>query len=218
MKKTIVALLLVTVTASAFAQSDKYEKAMAPKIAALDTTRNSTALQDLANSFERIATTEKQQWLPYYYAALAQTNYGYSKLESDMRGDAAVIDPIAEKAEALLTEAEKLSPNNSEIFIVRKMINTLHMVVDPQNRYMTYGPAAAQALETAKKLNPDNPRVYLLEGQDKYFTPEQFGGSKEEAKQLFETAMQKYDTFKTENALAPNWGRGMVQYFTTQVK
>ena len=216
MKKTIVALLLVSVTASAFAQSDKYEKAMTPKIAALDTTRNSTALQDLANSFERIATTEKQQWLPYYYAALAQTNYGYSKLESDMRGDAAVIDPTAEKAEALLTEAEKLSPNNSEIFIVRKMINTLHMVVDPQNRYMTYGPAAAQALETAKKLNPDNPRVYLLEGQDKYFTPEQFGGSKDEAKQLFETAMQKYDTFKPENALAPNWGSKTVQYFLSQ--
>jgi hypothetical protein len=215
MKQTFPMLLLM-LAVTAGAQSNKYESAMQPKIAVLDTTRNPATLQDLSNSFERIANTEKQQWLPYYYAALAQTNFGYSKLDNNMGGDPAVIDPIADKAETLLTEAEKLSPNNSEIFIVRKMINTLHMIVDPQNRYMTYGPAAQQALETAKKLNPENPRVYLLEGQDKFFTPEQFGGSKEEAKKLFQTAMQKYDSYKPENALAPDWGSKTVQYFLSQ--
>lgn len=211
-------LLLVTFTTMAFAQSEKYVSAMQPRIAVLDTTRNSATLQDLSNSFERIATAEKDQWLPYYYAALAQTNFGYSKLEGGMSGDPAVIDPIAEKAETLLNEAEKRSPNNSEIFVVRKMIASLRMLVDPQNRYMTYGPAAQQALETAKKLNPDNPRVYLLEAQDKYFTPEQFGGSKDEAKKLFDTSLQKYDTFKPENGLVPNWGKPVVQYFLGQYK
>jgi hypothetical protein len=189
---------------------------MQPNIAALDTTRNSATLQDLANSFERIATAEKTQWLPYYYAALAQTNLGYTKMNSNMTGDAAVLDPIAGKAEGLLNEAEKLSPNNSEIFIVRKMIASLRMLVDPQNRYMTYGTAAQTALEMAKRLNPENPRIYLLEGQDKFFTPEQYGGSKEEARKLFETAMQKYSAFKPENALTPNWGRGMLKYFMAQ--
>jgi hypothetical protein len=44
---------------------------------------------------------------------------------------------------------------------------------------MQYGPKAQEALETARKLNPNNPRVVdLLEGQDKFYTPEQFGGSK----------------------------------------
>jgi hypothetical protein len=216
MKKTTLLLLLATFATTVFAQSDKYVTAMQPNIAALDTTRNSATLQDLANSFERIATAEKTQWLPYYYAALAQTNLGYTKMNSNMTGDAAVLDPIAGKAEGLLNEAEKLSPNNSEIFIVRKMIASLRMLVDPQNRYMTYGTAAQTALEMAKRLNPENPRIYLLEGQDKFFTPEQYGGSKEEARKLFETAMQKYSAFKPENALTPNWGRGMLQYFMAQ--
>jgi cytochrome c-type biogenesis protein CcmH/NrfG len=86
------------------------------------------------------------------------------------------------------------------------------------NRYMQYGPVAQQALETAKKLNPENPRAYLLEGQDKFFTPEQYGGSKEEAKKLFEEALKKYEAFKPATAIDPNWGRGTTQYFLGQIK
>ena len=71
---------------------------------------------------------------------------------------------------------------------------------------------------SAKKLNPENPRVYLLEGQDKFYTPEQYGGSKSEAKQLFEQATKKYDSFKPASDIDPNWGRGMIQYLMTQMK
>ena len=217
MKKISFLIPVLLVSVLSYAQSDKFVKAMEPKIAMLDTTRNGAVLLDLSNGFERIATAEKTQWLPYYYAALAQTNLGYSKLNPDnMSGDPSMIDPIADKAEALLAEAEKLSPNNSEIFVVRKMTNSLRMLVDPQNRYMQYGPAATAALETAKRLNPENPRPYLLEGQDKFYTPEQYGGSKEEAKKLFDTAMQKFASFKPENALSPKWGQGITQYFIAE--
>lgn len=219
MKKMISLSLLALITVSAFAQNEKYVKAMEPKIAVLDTTRNADALKDLANSFERIADAEKTQWLPYYYAALAQVNSGFLLMDpqNGMSGGAAdKMDPIADKAEALLNKAEAIQKDNSEIYVVKKMIATLRMMADPQNRYMTYGPQAQQALETAKKLNPENPRVYLLEGQDKFYTPEQFGGSKEEAKKLFETAMQKYGSFKPENALAPRWGQNITQYFIAE--
>ena len=73
-------------------------------------------------------------------------------------------------------------------------------------------------LDEAKKTNPDNPRVYLLEAQDKYFTPEQFGGSKEEAKVLFEKAQKLYETFKPETSIHPNWGKNQVAYFLSQYK
>jgi hypothetical protein len=50
---------------------------------------------------------------------------------------------------------------------------------------MTYGPEAQAMLDEAKKLNAENPRVYILEAQDKYFTPEQFGGSKRRSESSF---------------------------------
>jgi hypothetical protein len=92
------------------------------------------------------------------------------------------------------------------------------MLADPMSRYMTYGPQAAEALELAKKYNPENPRAYYLEGQDKLFTPEQFGGSKEDAKKLFELALQKFESNKPENALMPNWGKNSTEYFLSMAK
>ena len=98
------------------------------------------------------------------------------------------------------------------------MIASLRMMADPMSRFLQYGPVAEEALTMATKLNPANPRVYLLQGQDKFFTPEQYGGSKKEAKKLFEEALKRYDTFKPFSELEPNWGRRSAQYFLNQIK
>ena len=194
---------------------DKYLKAMQDKVVAIDSTRNPESLKDLSNSFERIADAEKTQWLPYYYAALAEVNAAYM-LSQAKPGMAATTDPMADRAEQLLLKAEALNKDNSEIYIVKKMIATLRMTADPMNRYMQYGPQAQEALEKAKQLNPNNPRIYLLEGEDKLFTPEQYGGSKTEAKTLFEEALKKYDAFKPATSIDPDWGRNTTQYFLSQ--
>ena len=218
MKKVFLLAIGIVVAATGLAQSEKYTKAMEAKVAAFDTTRSAEALKDLGNGFERIAEAEKTQWLPYYYAALAHVNSGYFLTGGQMGGMTQTLDPIAEKAEQLIGKAEALSKDNSEIYVVKKMIATLRMMGDPMSRYMQYGPQAQEALATAKKLNPENPRVYLLEGQDKYYTPEQFGGSKTEAKALFELALTKYEAAKPASALDPKWGRGTTQYFLSQIK
>ena len=128
------------------------------------------------------------------------------------------IDPLADKAQELISKAEALTKENSEIYCLKKMIATTRMMADPMNRYMTYGPVAAEALQKAKSLNPENPRVYLLEGQDKFYTPEQFGGSKTEAKALFEQSLKKYDSYKPETDIHPQWGKSQVLYFLGQIK
>ena len=219
MKKGFFLGICLMALTAVFAQSEKYTKTMEAKVQAFDTTRNADALKDLGNAFERIAEAEKTQWHPYYYAALAHVNAGYFSMGGQMGGGGAQkVDPIADKAEQLISKAEALSKDNSEIFVVKKMIATLRMMGDPMTRYMQYGPQAQQALETAKKLNPENPRVYLLEGQDKFYTPEQFGGSKSEAKNLLEQALKKYEAFKPASTIDPTWGQRTTQYFLSQIK
>ena len=186
-------------------------------VPAVDSTRDHDALIALANSFERIATAEKTQWLPYYYAALTEVNAAYM-MSLGKQGMAATTDPMADRAETLINKADALSKDNSEIYVVKKMIATLRMMADPMNRYMQYGPQAQQALETAKKLNPENPRIYLLEGEDKFYTPEQYGGSKTEAKALFEEALKKFDAYKAPSPIDPVWGRPTTQYFLSQIQ
>lgn len=217
MKKIILSSMLFLCLVTSFAQSEKYMNAMKEKIAMADTLRDVPALNDLSAAFERIAEAEKTQWQPFYYAAYTQV---YAALMMGMGGqvDATQTDPLADRAEQLLNKAEALSKDNSEIFVVKKMIATARMMADPMNRFMQYGPIAQEALATAKKLNPENPRVYLLEGQDKFYTPEQFGGSKTEAKKLFEEALKKYESFKPAGDLDPAWGKNVVLYFISQIQ
>ncbi|HUC79840.1 MAG TPA: hypothetical protein VMR70_02955 [Flavisolibacter sp.] len=212
MKKIVLLFAGALLFSTTFAQDEKYTLAIQSKLAAIDTARKAEDLLALSAAFERIADAEKTKWLPYYYAALTQVNAAYSA-SPNMQPEAAKTDPMADKAAAFINKADALSPNNSEIYVVKKMIATLRMMADPMNRYMQYGPAAEEALQTALKLNPENPRVYLLQAQDKFYTPEQFGGSKEEAKKLFEQAKKKYASFKPATDLEPTWGQPMTDYY-----
>lgn len=217
MKKQFFALAILTAFClGASAQDDKFMKAMEPKVQAIDSVRTPAELLALSAAFERIADAEKTKWHPYYYAALTQVNAAYF-MSTTGQLEASKTDPIADKAEALINKADALNANNSEIYVVKKMIASLRMMADPMTRWQTYGPQAEQALQTAMKLNPENPRVYILQAQDKYYTPEQFGGSKTEAKKLFEEANKKFASFKPASTIDPNWGRSSVAYFMSEL-
>lgn len=217
MKKQFLFLTACFIALASFSQSEKYTKAMEQLVPAVDTTHSVDGLNTLANSFQRIADAEKNQWLPYYYAALANVSSAFVMSAGQM-GMADKTDPIADKAETLLNKAEELSKDNSEIYCVKKMIASLRLIGDPQNRYMTYGPASEEALNKAKSLNPANPRATLLEAQDKLFTPEQFGGSKTEAKKLFEETIKKFEAFKPETSIHPSWGLTQAKYLLSEIK
>jgi len=219
MKKILFVMLVSLMATATFAQSEKYIKAMEAKIAMLDSNNSADAWKELANSFERIAEAEKTQWLPYYYASYAIVMIGYGSMPQDgsMGDNSSITDPYADKAESLLNKALALTTANTEIYCVKKMVHSLRMMGNPMSRYMTEGTKATEALAKAKELNASNPRIYILEAQDKFYTPEQFGGSKAEAKILFEKAKGLFDTYKTESTIAPNWGRSQVWYFLSQL-
>jgi len=106
-----------------------------------------------------------------YYAALAQTWIGW-------RPDLKDKDANAEKIRAYLAKAEALD-KNSELYAVENMSYTQEMLVDPQSRYMTKGKDAATSLQKGMQLDPNNPRLYYLQGMSIFGTPPQFGGGKD---------------------------------------
>lgn len=220
MKKVLFLLLAVTAFTAANSQSEKYVKAMESKVAMLDSNNTPDAWKDLANAFERIGDAEKTQWLPYYYASFCNVMAGYGLMPQDgsMGDNSAAIDPVADKAEQLINKAAELAGENSEVYCIKKMVYSLHMMGNPMSRYMTDGTKASEALAKAKSLNENNPRIYILEGQDKYYTPEQYGGSKDEAKKLFEKANEIFMVSKPGSSIEPQWGRNQVSYLLSQYK
>src|SRR4030095_2685297 len=170
MKQISFLLIAVAISTATFSQSERYTKAMESNIAKLDSTITPQACADLANSFQRIADAEKNQWLPYYYAAYSNIMNGYMMMANQNTGMADKLDPLAAKAEELISKAEGLTKENAEIYLVKKMISGLKMMGDPQTRWQTEVPIAEAALNKAKSLEPNNPRIFILEGQDKFYT------------------------------------------------
>lgn len=213
MKKSILFAAFILLAISTFAQSEKYVAAMKNNIAAIDTSfRNPANLLSLANNFERIATAEKTQWLAYYYAALCQVNYTY------MEQDKSKVDAIADKATSLIDKADSLQPNNSEISCIKSMIASSHMMVNPMQRYMEYGPESASNIEAAMHQDPTNPRPEYLKGQGLKYTPEQFGGGCAAAKPVLQASLDKYKNFKPASELHPNWGKQRVEQMISECK
>jgi hypothetical protein len=207
MKKLNLFLLSVIFLAAANAQSDKYADAMKKNLSMFDSAKTTADFQAMAASFERIGDAEKTQWLPYYYAGLALTTAGWQDPKLDKETN-------AEKVKALCDKAEAIS-KTSEIYEIRNMAATQQMMVDPQTRWATYGKEASTDLQTGMQLNPNNPRLYYLQGMSVFNTPASFGGGKDKAKPIFEKAVE---LFKSEQPkpLFPHWGQKQAEDMLAQ--
>lgn len=202
MKKVLLIAISVLYHLSvAYAQETKYESAMMKNVSILDTASWASTYQTLLNNFERIALAEGDQWLPYYYAGYCASKLTY--LEEDVN----FIDKRADKAEAFASDAEAISPENSEIYCLKAMSAFARINVDFMTRGPKFSSLANEYLLSAQKYDPTNPRVYLMLGQSKYNTPEQFGGDKELGCKLVHKAFELYSTNESESTIEPHWGQ-----------
>lgn len=204
MKKLFIAAITLCTVFSASAQSPKYAEAMKKTMGILDSamkTFNTDELQNAANGFERIAGAEKDQWLPYYYAAYTLVMKAFGTK------DKSAIDAIADKADQNLAMAESLSQNNSEITTIKAMVLQARMSVDG-SRAMTMGPKSSELLQAATKQEPaNNPRALLQLSQNVYYTPAAFGGGKDAGVALLKKSIEAFGTFKPASDLDPSWGK-----------
>ena len=214
--KTIITLIITALTASSpiWAQSDQYKQAMSTAITTMQSHSEKTPPADMlanASQFERIANAEPKEWLPRYYAGLNYVYLGF------MGKDEAEKDKYLDQADANLKAAEAIGPND-ELAVLKAYIAQARMVVDPMNRWQQYGPLFQAGLEKAKTLNPNNPRIYVLEGSSLMYTPEQFGGGPGAACPVLKRASEKFATFKPTSDLAPIWGEKQIEPMLAKCK
>jgi hypothetical protein len=197
--KTLITAIAILISVSGFSQSAKYEAAMKKNLEMFDRVKTTAEFLSLAAAFERIAEAEKTQWLPYYYAGLALSIPAWADPNINKDENAAKIKALCDKADAL--------QKTSEIYELRYMASMQQMLVDPQTRYMSYGVEAQNAIKKGLELNPENPRLYYLQGSNTFNTPEQWGGGKSLAKPQLEKAVALYKKEKeTRKPLYPRWG------------
>ena len=205
--KSFLSALLLLGAVTLYAQSAKYEPAMKNALAQMEAAKSTADFQAASNTFERIGDAEKTQWLPYYYAGLCLATPGWSDTKMDKDDNALKIKALCDKAAAI--------ENNADIMCLRSMAATQQMVVDPQNRWQTYGQEAARDRAEGHKLDPNNPRLYYLDGMSVFNTPATFGGGKANAKPIFEKAVALFNQ-EQPKPLYPNWGKDQAEAMLKQ--
>jgi hypothetical protein len=206
MKTTTLLLLtaLLSVTAGPVDANDtRYVEAMQKSIQSVYKAKSIEELQTAANSLERIASAEKVKWEPYYYMSFAFI------LMANQEQEAARKDAYLDQANAAIDKASAINPNESEIAALVGFIHMIRVTVDPASRGAQYSGLAMQAFGKATALNPENPRALALTAQMQHGTAKFFGSPNTEACITLNAALQKFDTYKSGNPLAPQWGREM---------
>jgi hypothetical protein len=205
MKKSIITICMMLAVAAFAGDNTKFISAMEKNIAAIKNAKSTDDFQNASNAFERIAAAEKKEWLPLYYQGFCDIMIGREQTENTKK------DEYFDKCLALLDKADSLSKDNSEIFALKSWATSMKISIDPQTRGMELGMQSSVLTSTAMKLNPDNPRPYMLKGIGLMYTPEQYGGGKDKALPVLQTAVEKFNTFKPSSSIMPDWGKEKTQ-------
>lgn len=202
MKKSFLFVTLTFVAIHVYCSNDQYTMAMKTAIEAMFSSVTAEEYLQCANSFERIAIAEKDKWLPYYYGS-----YTYILFSHTEQNDPEKMDLILDKARELMDDAFSLAPDESETYVLQAMLYSLRILVDPFSRGMEYMGKINESINTARELDPENPRIYFLEAITVLNLPPEMGGGAEKAKPIFELAEAKFNSFSPESPISPDWGK-----------
>lgn len=201
MKKTAILILIMLTAQTVFSQDTAYYSILRRGINVSNQGYSSENFLELANTCERIIALKPGEWLPHYYYAYAYINMSFIEKNTDKK------DAYCEKAKTLIEEAYTINPGESEINVLEALLCYAIMEINPMVNGVIYLPKANKALEIAKTINPENPRIYYLKGKSIMFMPDFMGGGKDAAIPILQEAMELFKKFTPETDVHPAWGK-----------
>ncbi|MFH6604315.1 hypothetical protein ACEZ3G_12555 [Maribacter algicola] len=191
---TVIIALMATTFLTA---QDQYTKGMQKAFQLWGEGKNTEA----SNLFERIATAELDNWLPFYYVSQVNTVASFGEK------DKSKLTQQLEKAQEYIDMAKNISPNNPEILVQQAMIHTAWVAYDGATYGMTLAPKVVSIYAKAAKIAPDNPRVVFSKAEWDMGSASYFGGDITPYCKDVERAIELFDNFKPASEFHPNWGK-----------
>ena len=195
MKYLFVFILLIQLPTQA--QSINQSKALEAAVMQFNQTNSPSSYTQLFLKFEQLYSLDKTNWLIPYYAGMTRSIMCLLKM-----GDR---DALANDALLWVRRAKSIMAND-EVYCAESLAYTAKMSVNPLLRWLTYEGKIKKALSLAKKLNPNNPRVYVLEANIQQKIPYIFGGGCNSVKPLIQKAELCFNIQTKPNSVEPSWG------------
>ena len=199
MTKIIITIVLF-VTSQIFSQG-QFEQGMGKAFALWGEGKNIEA----SAMFERIASAEKQSWLPNYYVALINTTAAFQTKDKTQ------INALLTKAQEVLDVELDKDSENAELWVIQAMIHTAWIAFDPMTNGMKLSGKVMDIYGKAEKLAPNNPRVVLSKAEFEMGSARYFGTDIKPICAQIEKSIELFATFKPQSPFHPNWGLDRAQ-------
>ena len=205
-------LMTITVSCLTFSpvRAQPFKDMLTSSFTRFDSATEIPAMTAAASHLEMIAVKNPDKWASYFYSAYAHIKLSYKLGDKDRR------DQYLDEADASLTKADKLSPNNEEIFILQAYSAKARIAASPKERWKKYGDIYSDLISKAKKIKAENPRIYFMEGMDPFWRPKIWGGGKNKAKPYFQKAKELFSKEDRSDILKPYWGQQANEEFLKQ--
>jgi hypothetical protein len=179
------------------AQETNQAKVLEAAVMQFNQATKNQAYQELYLQFEQLYAVNKTNWLIPYYAGMTRSIMCLLKM-----GDR---DALANDALVWVGRAKSIVKND-EIYCAESLAYTAKMSVNPTLRWLIYEGKIKNALKLAKKLNPNNPRAYLLDANIQQKLPFIFGGGCKAVKPLIQKAEFNFNNQTKVSPIEPSWG------------
>jgi len=195
--KNLVVLFVLLLQLPLQAQSPNQAKVLESAVMQFNQANNPSSYKQLYLQFEQLYSVDKTNWLIPYYAGMTKSIMCLLKM-----GDR---DALSNDALLWVARAKAIEVND-EIYCAESLAYTAKMSVNPALRWFTYEGKIKNTLSLAKKLNPSNPRAYILEANIQQKLPFIFGGGCKSAKPLIQKAELFISNQNRANSIEPSWG------------
>ena len=193
--KNLVVLFVLLLQLPLQAQSPNQAKVLESAVMQFNQANNPNSYKQLYLQFEQLYSVDKTNWLIPYYAGMTKSIMCLLKM-----GDR---DALANDALIWMARAKAIEVND-EIYCAESLAYTAKMSVNPALRWFTYEGKIKNTLSLAKKLNPNNPRAYILEANIQQKLPFIFGGGCKSAKPLIQKAELFISNQNRANSIEPS--------------
>ncbi len=194
MTKIIITLALLVV--SMVNGQGQFEQGMGKAFALWGEGKNTEA----SAMFERIASAEKDNWLPNYYVALVNTTTAFATKDKDQ------VNALLTKAQSVLDVELNKYPNNVELLVMQAMIHTAWIAFDPMTNGMKLSGKVMEIYAKAEQIESSNPRVVFSKAEFEMGSARFFGTDTKPICAQIEKAIELFATFKPQTVFHPNWG------------
>jgi hypothetical protein len=196
MKKVILAVVILV---SSFVQAQapgQFEKGMGNAFKLWGEGKNTEA----SAMFERIASAEKNSWLPNYYVALVNTTTAFGTKDKE------TVNALLTKAQDALDIEMIKDQSNAELYVMQGLIYTAWIVYDPMTNGMKLSGKVMEAYTKAEMLAPNNPRVVFSKADFQIQGASWTGVDTKPLCAEVQRAIGLFATFKPETPFSPKWG------------